>query len=406
MNFAPKNILIRRQSNETFVFPEVFDGSVVAGVLFRNIQYEVPVTLRYLIWYRKSAGDSLIITQNILNNMLLNFYTKSINNSRALKINVVPFIDRSTADSDLAILSDLKNSDLVFSLLIGVLFVVIQHSEELVRERTSKIKHLLVASKVHMAVYFLTKLSSDWSVLIVAVTLSCTPLVFWSPSYLRATFILPLLPLAMLYIASIQLFNYILTYFFPKPEMSTRWLQIINMGVMLSSVFGFYTLLTTERVYSYFLVFCSPFAAYASGIRQVADLSPHSSLWSILVSFDYVVAISALMVQGSLCLGGLVYLEFLHSRVEKPSGSEIILKSEILDDDVSTEKLRMQNSRHDASVDVDDTISVYNVQKRYGKFLAVNRMYFGVKRGECFGLLGPNGAGKVCRQLFILYLDI
>lgn len=32
--------------------------------------------------------------------------------------------------------------------------------------------------------------------------------------------------------------------------------------------------------------------------------------------------------------------------------------------------------------------------KYYGKFLAVNKLCLGVKKGECFGLLGVNGAGK------------
>jgi ATP-binding cassette subfamily A (ABC1) protein 3 len=34
------------------------------------------------------------------------------------------------------------------------------------------------------------------------------------------------------------------------------------------------------------------------------------------------------------------------------------------------------------------------VTKYYGKFLAVNKLCLGVKKGECFGLLGVNGAGK------------
>jgi ATP-binding cassette subfamily A (ABC1) protein 3 len=37
---------------------------------------------------------------------------------------------------------------------------------------------------------------------------------------------------------------------------------------------------------------------------------------------------------------------------------------------------------------------VYQLSKRYGKFLAVEEVSFGVKQYECFGLLGVNGAGK------------
>lgn len=39
-------------------------------------------------------------------------------------------------------------------------------------------------------------------------------------------------------------------------------------------------------------------------------------------------------------------------------------------------------------------ISVQNLVKKYGDFIAVNDLSFDVKEGEVFGLLGPNGAGK------------
>jgi len=39
-------------------------------------------------------------------------------------------------------------------------------------------------------------------------------------------------------------------------------------------------------------------------------------------------------------------------------------------------------------------IQVEELRKRFGRFTAVDRVSFEVKRGEIFGLLGPNGAGK------------
>ncbi|MFA5286819.1 MAG: ATP-binding cassette domain-containing protein, partial [Candidatus Omnitrophota bacterium] len=39
-------------------------------------------------------------------------------------------------------------------------------------------------------------------------------------------------------------------------------------------------------------------------------------------------------------------------------------------------------------------VSVQNLEKRFGVFIAVNRINFEVKEGEIFGFLGPNGAGK------------
>jgi ABC-2 type transport system ATP-binding protein len=41
-----------------------------------------------------------------------------------------------------------------------------------------------------------------------------------------------------------------------------------------------------------------------------------------------------------------------------------------------------------------DSITVRNLEKRFGKFVAVDKITFFVKKGEIFGLLGSNGSGK------------
>ena len=41
-----------------------------------------------------------------------------------------------------------------------------------------------------------------------------------------------------------------------------------------------------------------------------------------------------------------------------------------------------------------EAIYVEDLEKRFGRFVAVDRITFTVKRGEIFGFLGPNGAGK------------
>lgn len=41
-----------------------------------------------------------------------------------------------------------------------------------------------------------------------------------------------------------------------------------------------------------------------------------------------------------------------------------------------------------------EALSVHDLEKRFGTFVAVNKITFSVKRGEIFGFLGPNGSGK------------
>jgi len=42
----------------------------------------------------------------------------------------------------------------------------------------------------------------------------------------------------------------------------------------------------------------------------------------------------------------------------------------------------------------DFVVEVHDLDRRFGKFVAVDHANFSVRRGEIFGLLGPNGAGK------------
>ena len=43
---------------------------------------------------------------------------------------------------------------------------------------------------------------------------------------------------------------------------------------------------------------------------------------------------------------------------------------------------------------IPDAVSVNRLEKRFGSFIAVDRISFAVRKGEIFGFLGPNGSGK------------
>jgi len=42
----------------------------------------------------------------------------------------------------------------------------------------------------------------------------------------------------------------------------------------------------------------------------------------------------------------------------------------------------------------ENSVEVRNLSRRFGDFVAVDRISFDIPKGEIFGLLGPNGAGK------------
>ncbi|MBO5988319.1 MAG: ATP-binding cassette domain-containing protein, partial [Paludibacteraceae bacterium] len=53
----------------------------------------------------------------------------------------------------------------------------------------------------------------------------------------------------------------------------------------------------------------------------------------------------------------------------------------------------------------DIVISVKNLTKRFGDFIAVDNISFDVRRGEIFGFLGANGAGKTTEMRMLCGLS-
>jgi ABC-2 type transport system ATP-binding protein len=93
----------------------------------------------------------------------------------------------------------------------------------------------------------------------------------------------------------------------------------------------------------------------------------------------------------------------LKSVEECPAGIEDIFLSKISKtkeevneaafEEFFKEKSQSTNSAANLSA-YSEMIKVENLEKRFGSFIAVNKVSFSVKRGEIFGFLGPNGAGK------------
>lgn len=77
-----------------------------------------------------------------------------------------------------------------------------------------------------------------------------------------------------------------------------------------------------------------------------------------------------------------------------PSIDETIPNIDVIeDDDVRNERLRIMNSSPSELFSVNHLV-IKELTKNYGSLVAVNKVTFGVQKGECFGLLGLNGAGK------------
>ncbi|KAI4844421.1 putative ABC transporter [Aureobasidium sp. EXF-8845] len=95
-----------------------------------------------------------------------------------------------------------------------------------------------------------------------------------------------------------------------------------------------------------------------------------------------------LCIQSLLLLGFLIYYDsgYRPAFLNRKARSQDAEESEYADEDVYREVVRVNNCK--------DELRVCNISKSYGNNLAVDRVAFGVPRGEIFALLGPNGAGK------------
>ena len=87
-------------------------------------------------------------------------------------------------------------------------------------------------------------------------------------------------------------------------------------------------------------------------------------------------------------LGGVARIRSkIQSRVAEESDDTVE------DDDVMRERDHVQAAMGAGNYST-DILLVDDLEKRFGKLKAVNKLNFGVRKGECFGLLGVNGAGK------------
>ena len=75
------------------------------------------------------------------------------------------------------------------------------------------------------------------------------------------------------------------------------------------------------------------------------------------------------------------------------SGSAGESDDTVEDDDVKKERDHVEAAMGSGNYST-DILLVEDLEKRFGKLKAVNKLSFGVRKGECFGLLGVNGAGK------------
>lgn len=89
----------------------------------------------------------------------------------------------------------------------------------------------------------------------------------------------------------------------------------------------------------------------------------------------------------------------IESMTESAPGLEDVFLSKIIEgseeiEEKYFEEFFQKNAGESVLSTKETMIETNNLEKRFGNFVAVNKVTFDVKAGEIFGFLGPNGAGK------------
>lgn len=87
------------------------------------------------------------------------------------------------------------------------------------------------------------------------------------------------------------------------------------------------------------------------------------------------------------------FLALIARLAREPLGEECGAAQSREDDDVVEEQRRIHETPL-SFLTSSQAIVLKDLTKRYGRFVAVNRISTSIGKGECFGLLGINGAGK------------
>ncbi|XP_056019725.1 uncharacterized protein LOC125668687 isoform X2 [Ostrea edulis] len=305
-----------------------------------------------------------------------------------------------------------KASDVGIGLfmLVAFSFIPVGFTMYILNELLKKEKQLQFISGTGPLLYWFTAIL--WDMMLYCVTVSITIAImaifqnatYWERSNLNASILLVILygwaSIPLMY-STMRMFR----------DVSTAYMVLFCGSVFIgittaSTIFlleyfsGSEKIKEVFEILSYiFLVF--PQFSYVNGFLKLTANQLKTEILSQFGQDGYVDPFSfdmlawnyiAMGIQGAVFFTITLLTEFscrCSNRV--PPGLHSDYEKE--DEDVSTERARITENTTSGN-----SVTVSNLSKLYTRgrhdFLAVNRLCFGVKKGECFGLLGVNGAGK------------
>ncbi|GMF35983.1 unnamed protein product [Phytophthora fragariaefolia] len=200
-------------------------------------------------------------------------------------------------------------------------------------------------------------------------------------------------------------FTYCLSYLFKEHASSQTYTIMINfvIGVVLMVVAFILDVIESTKDANAVLVFFwrfSPLFNLGYGLLNLvlnelatireSDETKTSPFSTDLMGWEMIYLFVTAILYGLLAVG-IDYAMTFPKVKDWMSGSDNVVDDPYEEDaDVEKEALRVANGEAD-----DDIVKLASLRKVYrGGKVAVRKLSFGLKRGECFGFLGINGAGK------------
>ncbi|XP_020626914.1 ATP-binding cassette sub-family A member 2-like isoform X2 [Orbicella faveolata] len=366
-------------------------------------------------WYNNKGYHALPTYLNVMNNAILRAsLAKGKGNPAAYGITVFNHPFNKTDSNQLSARYMRQGTDLVIAIfvIIAMSFVPASFVVFLVTERSSKAKHLQFVSGVDPVIYWLSNYVWDLCNYLIPACACITLLhVFKVPAYSSDTNFPAVVCLFLLYGWSITPIMYPGAFFFSEASSAYVFMIVVNLFVGVTATVTTFILqlfpddVLLTKIYDALRVINLGFPNYCLG-HGLMDLAYNQYLTEYYTQigeyekirdpFEWMLTTRNLVcmaVEGVVffILTVLIEFRFFIKRRRTQVSKEPI---EGLDEDVAAEKERVLSGGASRDlIRIENLTKVYYARKR-GKHLAVDRLCFGVPKGECFGLLGVNGAGK------------
>jgi len=302
----------------------------------------------------------------------------------------------------------LSSSFVALIAAIGYAFMPAAVARVIVQERELNSKHLQVISGVPLVVYWTANFLWDFTLILPAGLLS----IAWFDAYdieqleQEAGGVLVLA--VLLYSASVVMFTYVISFLFSNEALAQNvslLLYIMLGGILLVTSIILDFIESTQDVNRDLKFMYRLFPSYCLGEVIINLLSRDSTfiwgsqrdVWDIEISGYPMIFMASLFFGYMLILAAIELVlssPFLYSWVFSSEDMENPIRPE-LDEEVLMEKTRVQQGKPFNAEHKEDAISLQGLRKVYGgQKIAVEDMWFGIPKGQCFGFLGINGAGK------------